>query len=36
MQFEYAYMVVIILLAMVGVFYLSPYELTVNEEESEE
>jgi hypothetical protein len=29
-------MVVIILLAMVGVFYLSPYELTVNEEESEE
>jgi len=36
MQFEYAYMVVIILLAMVGVFYFSPYELTVDEEESEE
>jgi len=36
MQFEYAYMVIVMLLAMVGVFYLSPYELTVNEEESED
>ncbi|MGF7082353.1 cell division protein FtsL [Mucilaginibacter sp. UYCu711] len=36
MHFEYAYMVVIILLLSVGVFYLSPYELTVNEEESDD
>jgi len=36
MEFEYAYMVVIGLLLLVGVFYLSPYELTVNEEEGEE
>jgi hypothetical protein len=36
MQFEYAYMVVVGLLVMVAVFYLSPYELTVNEEENEE
>ena len=36
MQFEYTYMVVIGLLVLVGVFYLSPYELTVNEDESEE
>ncbi len=36
MHFEYAYMVVILLLIMVGVFYISPYELTVDEEESEE
>ncbi|MDB5155785.1 MAG: hypothetical protein JWR50_492 [Mucilaginibacter sp.] len=36
MHFEYAYMVVIILLLLVVLFYLSPYELTVNEEESED
>jgi hypothetical protein len=36
MQFEYAYMVIVILLLLVVVFYFSPYELTVNEEESEE
>jgi hypothetical protein len=36
MHFEYAYMVVIILLLLVGVFYLSPYELTVNEEEGDD
>lgn len=36
MQFEYAYVVVVMLLVMVGVFYFSPYELTVNEEESED
>jgi hypothetical protein len=36
MHFEYAYVVVIMLLAMVGAFYLSPYELTVDEEESED
>lgn len=37
MQFEYtSYMVVIGLLLMVGVFYLSPYELKVNEDEDDE
>jgi hypothetical protein len=36
MHFEYAYMVVIGLLLMVGVFYLSPYELTVNKDEDDE
>jgi CHASE3 domain sensor protein len=36
MQFEYAYMVIVILLLMVVAFYFSPYELTVNEEESED
>jgi hypothetical protein len=36
MQFEYAYMVIVILLLLVVAFYFSPYELTVNEEESEE
>ena len=36
MQFEYAYMVIVILLLLVAAFYFSPYELTVNEEESEE
>lgn len=36
MQFEYAYMVIVILLLLVVAFYLSPYELTVNEEESED
>lgn len=36
MHFEYAYMVVVLLLLLVGVFYLSPYELTVNEEESDD
>ncbi|MDB5115231.1 MAG: hypothetical protein JWQ79_723 [Mucilaginibacter sp.] len=36
MHFEYAYMVVIGLLLLVGVFYLSPYELTVNKDEDDE
>jgi hypothetical protein len=36
MQFEYAYMVIVILLLLVVAFYFSPYELTVNEEESED
>jgi len=36
MQFEYAYVVVVMILIMVGAFYFSPYELTVNEEESED
>jgi hypothetical protein len=36
MQFEYTYMVVIGLLLMVGVFYLSPYELKVNDDEDDE
>ena len=36
MHFEYAYMVVIALLLLVGVFYLSPYELTVTKDEDDE
>lgn len=37
MQFEYiSYMVVAGLLVMVGAFYLSPYELSVNEDEDDE
>jgi len=37
MQLEYtSYMVVIGLLVLVGVFYLSPYELRVNEDEDDE
>jgi hypothetical protein len=36
MHFEYAYMVVIILLLLVGVFYLSPYELKVSEDDDDE
>jgi hypothetical protein len=36
MHFEYAYMVVIGLLLLVGVFYFSPYELTVNKDEDDE
>ena len=36
-MFEYtSYMVVVALLVMVGVFYLSPYELKVNEDEDDE
>jgi hypothetical protein len=33
MDFGYSYMVVIALLALVGVFYFSPYELKVSEED---
>jgi hypothetical protein len=36
MHFEYAYMVIVALLALVGVFYLSPYELKVNEDDDDE
>jgi hypothetical protein len=36
MQFEYAYVVIVILLLLVAAFYFSPYELTVNEEDSED
>jgi len=37
MQFEYiSYMIVVALLVMVGAFYLSPYELKVNEDEDDE
>jgi hypothetical protein len=36
MNFEYTYLVVIALLLMVGIFYISPYELTVNEDEDDE
>jgi hypothetical protein len=36
MHFEYAYMVVAGLLLLVGAFYLSPYELKVNEDEDDE
>ncbi|MDB4925764.1 MAG: hypothetical protein JWR23_1820 [Mucilaginibacter sp.] len=36
MQFEYAYVFVVGLLLLVGVFYLSPYELTVNKDDDDE
>ena len=36
MQFEYAYLIVVGLLLLTGAFYLSPYELRVNEEDEEE
>ncbi len=36
MNFEFAYLVVVGLLFLVGVFYLSPYELKVNEDDDEE
>jgi hypothetical protein len=36
MSFEYSYLVVIILLALLAVYYISPYELKVNEEEDNE
>jgi len=36
MDFQYSYMVVIIMLAMLAVFYFSPYELKVSEEEDNE
>jgi hypothetical protein len=35
-HFEYAYMVVVGLLLLVGAFYLSPYELKVNEDDDDE
>jgi len=36
MNFEYSYVVVIVMLALLAVYYLSPYELKVNEEEDNE
>ena len=36
MNFEFAYLFVIGLLILLGAFYLSPYELKVNEEEDED
>lgn len=36
MHFEFAYLVVAGLLFLVGIFYLSPYELKVNEEDDDE
>jgi hypothetical protein len=35
-EFAYTYMVVAGLLFLVGIFYLSPYELKVNDDEEEE
>jgi hypothetical protein len=36
MNFEYSYLVVLVLLIARGVYYFSPYELKVNEEEGDE
>ena len=36
MNFEYTYLVVAGLLLLVGMFYVSPYELKVNEEDDNE
>jgi hypothetical protein len=36
MNFEIAYLVVAALLALTGLFYISPYELSVNEDEDYE
>lgn len=36
MNFEFAYMVVAGLLLLLGMFYISPYELKVNEDEDDE
>jgi hypothetical protein len=36
MSFEYAYLVVVGLLLLVAMFYVSPYELRVNEDDDDE
>ena len=36
MHFEFTYMIVIGLLSLVGIFYLSPFELKVNDDDEEE
>ncbi len=36
MNFEYAYLVVLGLLLLVGIFYVSPYELSVKEDDDDE
>lgn len=35
MDFEYSYVVVIVMLSLIGLFYISPYELTVSEDDDE-
>ena len=36
MHFEFAYLFVVGLLVLLGAFYISPYELKVNEDEDDE
>jgi len=36
MNFEIAYLVVVSLLLLLGIFYVSPYELKVDEDEDDE
>jgi hypothetical protein len=36
MNFEFAYLIVTGLLIMIGLFYMSPYELKVDEDEDDE
>ena len=36
MNFEYAYLIVVGLLLLVAMFYVSPYELKVNEDDDDE
>jgi hypothetical protein len=36
MNFEYSYLVVVLLLSLLAIFYFSPYEMKVNEEEDNE
>jgi hypothetical protein len=36
MNFEFAYLVAVTLLLLLGIFYISPYELKVNEDEDDE
>ncbi|WP_461450760.1 hypothetical protein [Mucilaginibacter sp.] len=35
MDFEYSYMLVVVMLVVIAVFYFSPYELRVSEEDNE-
>jgi hypothetical protein len=36
MNFEYAYLIVVGLLLLVAMFYVSPYELRVNEDDDDD
>lgn len=36
MNFEFAYLIVVALLGLTGIFYFSPYELSVNEDDDNE
>lgn len=36
MNFEYSYLVVVGLILLLGMFYFSPYELKVNEDDDDE